>query len=171
MLLRKDVIFGLWSLCTPFISTRDQSSLATHHWGHPATANSQLSRKERWKRERTWHTYPEKEANSWAIPQARKGKASAPTTHLLTFSRQTASSKGPDPSQASFSTCTMREMLKDGLLPSTGRSYPVSSQHDFLQITYQKDVSPSPRAHTGLETLLCQVVLLQKLWPRAQSNL
>lgn len=106
-----------------------------------------------------------------ASPTSWKGKASALTAYPLIFSGQAASSKGPNPSKPLFSTHTTREMLKHGLLPSTRRSYHVSNQRDPLQIGYRKDFSPSQRAETGPESLLDQVVLLQRLHPRAQINL
>lgn len=58
------------------------------------------------------------------------------------------------------------EMLKHGLVPSTGRSYQVSNTAD----TVPKDFSPSQRAEMGLESLLNQGVLLQRLCPWAQIN-
>lgn len=176
-LLRNNGIFCLWSWSAPFIYTRDQQSLAAHHQGHQATASSQnhevftLNRKEKWERERTRHSCPETEANSWPVPQAWKGKASALTTYPLIFPGQTASSEGPNPSKALFSTHTTREMLKHGLVLSMGRSYQVAKQRDPLQIGYRKHFSTSQRGKTGLESLLDQVVLLQRLHPRAQTNL
>lgn len=80
MLLRNNGIFCLWSWLAPFIYTRDQQSLAAHHQGHQATASSQnhevfkLNRKEKWERERTWHSCPETEANSWPVPQPERVK-------------------------------------------------------------------------------------------------
>lgn len=62
-------------------------------------------------------------------------------------------------------------MLKHGLVLSMGRSYQVSKQRDPLQIGYRKHFSTSQRGKTGLESLLDQVVLLQRLHPRAQTNL
>lgn len=92
--------------------------------------------------------------------------------HILWyFQAKLLAAKGPIHLSHPFSTHTTREMPERGLVPSTGRSYQVSNQQDPLQIGYRKDFSLSQRAKTGLESLLDQVVLLQRLHPRAQINL
>lgn len=68
-----------------------------------------------------------------------------------------------------FSTYTLREMLKRSPVPSRG-SYQTSDQRDLQQRGTERRFSPSRKAETGLESLVDQVVLLQRLYQSTQID-
>lgn len=152
-----------------------QESLAAHRQGHPATAVHTAMKFSSWIERRVGnergHDTPAQRLKPMAGPSHRPGRVKPLRSLHIPWYPQAKLLAAKGQIHPSSGTHTTTEMLKHSLVPHTGGSCQVSHQRVPLQIRYWKDFSASQRAETWQDSLLHQLMLLQKVHLRAQINL